>query len=46
MGLPRELALASVRFSFGWASTMQDVEHALAVIPAAVAQLRPAGKVA
>jgi cysteine desulfurase len=46
MGLPRDVALASVRFSLGWASTTADVERALQVIPGAVAQLRPAGKVA
>jgi cysteine desulfurase len=46
MGMPRDLALASVRFSLGWASTAADVEHALTVVPEVVAQLRPSGKVA
>jgi cysteine desulfurase len=46
MGLPRDIALASVRFSLGWASTTVDVEHAIAVVPDAVARLRPSGKVA
>jgi cysteine desulfurase len=46
MGAPRELALSSVRFSLGWASTADDVDAALAVVPAAVARLRPTGKVA
>jgi cysteine desulfurase len=46
MGLAREHALASVRFSLGWASTLDDVEHALDVVPLAVDRLRVAGKVA
>jgi cysteine desulfurase len=46
MGMPRELALASVRFSLGWASTRDDVEDAIDIVPAAVAQLREHGKVA
>jgi cysteine desulfurase len=46
MGLPRERALSSVRFSFGWASTSDDVERALEVVPRAVARLREASKVA
>jgi cysteine desulfurase len=46
MGMPRELALASVRFSLGWASTVDDIEDAIDVVPAAVAQLRDPGKVA
>lgn len=46
MGLPRELALACVRFSLGWASTRDDVDDAIEVVPAAVAQLRDPGKVA
>jgi cysteine desulfurase len=46
MGMPRDLALASVRLSLGWASTREDVDDAVAVVPAAVAQLREPGKVA
>ncbi len=46
MGMPRDLALASVRFSLGWASTRDDVDVAIDVVPAAVAQLRDPGKVA
>jgi cysteine desulfurase len=46
MGMPRDLALASVRFSLGWASTRDDVDDAIDVVPAAVAQLRDHGKVA
>lgn len=42
MGLPRERALASVRFSLGWASTPADVDAALAVVPGAVERLRAA----
>jgi cysteine desulfurase len=41
MGMPRELALASVRFSFGWASTIDDVERAADVVPRAVRRLQP-----
>ena len=39
MGLERARALAGVRFSLGWASSAADVDHALAVVPGAVAQL-------
>jgi cysteine desulfurase len=42
MGLTRADALASVRFSLGYASTDADVERALEVVPAAVARLRAA----
>ena len=40
MGVDRTAALGSVRLSLGHASTPADVDHALAVVPAAVAQLR------
>ena len=40
MGLPRERALSSVRFSLGYASTDADVDDALHVIPEAVEKLR------
>jgi cysteine desulfurase len=40
MGVPRSLAAGSLRLSLGWTSTDADVDHALDVIPAAVAQLR------
>jgi cysteine desulfurase len=40
MGLPRADALASIRLSLGFASTGDDVAHALAVIPNAVERLR------
>jgi cysteine desulfurase len=42
MGLPRDEAMASVRFSLGFASTDADVDRALTVVPAAVEQLRRA----
>ena len=40
MGVDRTAALGSVRLSLGHASTPSDVDHALAVVPATVAQLR------
>jgi cysteine desulfurase len=40
MGVPHELAVASLRFSFGWQNTMADVEQALAVLPGVVAKVR------
>ena len=42
MGLSRERALSSVRFSLGYASTRADIDTALAVVPEAVAKLRAA----
>src|SRR4051812_8214254 len=42
MGMPRDRALSSVRFSFGYGSTPQDVDGALAVIPEVVEKLRAA----
>jgi cysteine desulfurase len=41
MGMPRDLARASLRLTFGWSSTGADVDEALAVLPAAVERLRP-----
>src|SRR5262249_53582792 len=46
MGMPRELALASVRFSFGWGSTPADVERAGDIVPQTVQRLRQASQVA
>lgn len=43
MGVPRELARGSLRLSLGWSSTDADVDLALEVVPAAVAQLRRFG---
>jgi cysteine desulfurase len=40
MGIPAELAAGSLRLSLGWASTLEDVELALDVVPAAVERLR------
>jgi cysteine desulfurase len=40
MGVPRELALGQLRFSFGHESTMADVERAAAVLPRVVARAR------
>ena len=40
MGVPRERAAGSLRLSLGWASTDDDVDRVLAVLPAAVGQLR------
>jgi cysteine desulfurase len=40
MGIPDELAAGSLRLSLGWASTLEDVELALDVVPAAVERLR------
>ena len=40
MGMPRERALSSVRFSLGYASTPADVAAALAIVPEVVAKLR------
>jgi cysteine sulfinate desulfinase/cysteine desulfurase-like protein len=41
MGVPRDAALASIRLSLGYASTADDVDTALELIPRAVEQLRP-----
>ncbi|MDQ1456980.1 MAG: cysteine desulfurase [Actinomycetota bacterium] len=40
MGMPRERALSSVRFSLGYASTYADIDAALAIVPEVVAKLR------
>lgn len=40
MGMTREAARSSIRFSLGWASTEADVDHALEVIPLAVERIR------
>jgi cysteine desulfurase len=46
IGLSRTDALASIRLSLGYSSTDADVDHALEVIPDAVARLRRAQAVA
>ena len=40
MGVPRELALGTIRFSFGRESSMADVERATEVFPSVVAKVR------
>ncbi|MDQ1435537.1 MAG: cysteine desulfurase [Actinomycetota bacterium] len=40
MGMARDRALSSVRFSLGYASTRADVDAALAIVPEVVAKLR------
>jgi cysteine desulfurase len=40
MGVPRELALAAVRFSFGHGSSPEDVARAADAMPAVVAKVR------
>jgi cysteine desulfurase len=42
MGIGPELGAGAVRLSLGWTSTDADVDHALRVIPTAVAHLRGA----
>jgi cysteine desulfurase len=42
MGVPPALGHGSVRLTLGWTTTRADVDQALAVFPAAVAQLRAA----
>ena len=39
MGVPRELALGAIRFSFGRESTGEDVDRAVEVVPAVVAKV-------
>jgi cysteine desulfurase len=40
MGVPHDLALGAIRFSFGRESTQDDVERAVEVVPAVVAKVR------
>jgi cysteine desulfurase len=40
MGVPKERSAGALRLSLGFATTDADVDEALAVIPAAVRQLR------
>jgi cysteine desulfurase len=40
MGVARDLALGTIRFSFGRESSMQEVERAAEVVPAVVAKVR------
>ena len=45
MGVPHDLAIATLRFSFGTQNTMADVERLLDVLPRVVAKVRDLGKV-
>jgi cysteine desulfurase len=40
MGVPRELALGAIRFSFGRESTAEDVDRVVELMPAVVAKVR------
>ncbi len=40
MGVPRDLALGAIRFSFGHGSTMADVDRVVEVMPGVVAKVR------
>ena len=40
MGVPRDLALGAIRFSFGHESTVEDVDRVAEVMPAVVAKVR------
>jgi cysteine desulfurase len=40
MGVPRELAVGAIRFSFGRESTLADVDRVVEVMPAVVAKVR------
>jgi cysteine desulfurase len=40
MGVPQERAVGSLRLTLGVSTTVHDIEHAVAAIPAAVARLR------
>jgi cysteine desulfurase len=40
MGIPAEWSAGALRLSLGWSTTEAEIDHALDVIPAAVAQLR------
>jgi len=40
MGVPRELALGTIRFSLGRESTRDDIDRAVEVVPAVVAKVR------
>jgi cysteine desulfurase len=40
MGVPKELAAGSIRFSLGWSTSDADIDHALTAVPVAVCKLR------
>lgn len=41
LGVPPDWASGALRLSLGWTTTDDEIDHALAAIPAAVAQLHP-----
>ncbi len=41
LGVPPDWAPGALRLSLGWSTTDDEIDHALAVIPAAIAQLHP-----
>ncbi|TFG47043.1 MAG: cysteine desulfurase [Gemmatimonadales bacterium] len=43
MGVPRELALCTIRFSMGRETTQADIDRAVAVLPTVVAKVRTLG---
>lgn len=43
MGVPRELALCTIRFSMGRETTQADIDRAVAVLPTVVAKVRKLG---
>jgi cysteine desulfurase len=44
LGVAPDWAPGALRLSLGWTTTDEEIDHALAVIPAAIAQLRTAGE--
>ncbi|MCU1370538.1 MAG: putative cysteine desulfurase [Ilumatobacteraceae bacterium] len=44
LGVAPDWASGALRLSLGWTTTDEEIDHALAVIPGAIAQLRTAGE--
>ena len=40
MGVPPELAQGSIRFSFGWDNTLEDIDYVIEVLPEIINRLR------
>ena len=40
MGIPPNVAQSSIRFSMGWGSTDEDIDHVISVLPSVVQRLR------
>ena len=40
MGIPPELAQGSIRFSFGWDNTLEDIDYVVTVLPEIINRLR------